>query len=190
MKKEIYFVTSNDGKFEEVKTYIENYVSEITVKQFKAKIPEIQTLDQKEVAMDKALKAWEILKKPLIIDDAAIYFEKYNNFPGIMSKYVSLGLGFEGIKKIIDNGDKAKFLLYLTYIENPTSIKIFEGKCHGTLNKPEKFCGNPNLPYDCFFTPEGSNKTYEELRHTQEGNNFLYRIKALKAFIEWYGSKN
>lgn len=189
MAKEIYFVTGNPGKFEEVKNYIEKNVPEIEIKQFKVDIPEIQTLDQKKIVIDKARKAWEILKKPLIVDDGAIYFEKYNKFPGVMTKYVAQGLGFEGLKKIIDNGDKATFLLYIAYIDKPESIELFEGKSEGTIQKPEKFYGNPHLPYSCMFVPNGTDKTYEDLRNTKEGEPFLYRIKALKQFVNWYKDK-
>ncbi|MBD3273480.1 hypothetical protein GF385_03990 [Candidatus Dependentiae bacterium] len=186
MKKEIYFVTGNPGKFEEVKKYIEKNVPEIEIKQLKADIPEIQTLDQKEIIIDKAIKAWEILKKPLIVDDGAMYFEKYNKFPGVMSKYVAIGLGFEGLKKIVENEDKARFLLYIAYIDSPESIKLFEGKSEGKIRKPDKFNGNPHLPYSCMFVPNGTDKVYEDLRHTKEGEPFLHRIKALKKFIDWY----
>ncbi len=189
MVKEIYFVTGNSGKFKEVKTFIEKNVPEIKLKQFKADIPEIQSLDQKEIILDKAVKAWEMLKKPLIVDDAAIFFEKYNKFPGTMTKYIYEGLGFEGIGKLIDNGDKAHFLLQIAYIESPENIQLFEGKSKGIIQKPEKFNGDPSLPYACMFIPNGSNKIYENLRNTAEGEPFMHRIKALKAFIRWYKSK-
>jgi non-canonical purine NTP pyrophosphatase (RdgB/HAM1 family) len=183
MKKTIYYVTGNQGKFEEVKYFVENNTQDIELVQFNAQIPEIQTLDQKAIAVDKALKAWEILQKPLIIDDSAIYFEKYNKFPGTLSKYIYQGLGFEGIKKLIENGDKATFFLYMIYVKNIDSFSIFEGKCKGTLTKPTSFSGNVTLPFDCFFIPRGTTKTYAQMRGTTEGNNYFYRIKALKKFL-------
>ncbi len=186
MKKTIYYVTGNNGKFKEVKGYIEQHEPTIEIKQFKADIPEIQTLDQKTIAMDKAIKAWEILQKPLIVDDSGAFFEKYHKFPGTLSKFVSQGLGLDGIKKLIETGDKAFFFLYLIYVQGPDNIKMFEGKCEGTLVKPEKFSGDPNLPYDCLFIPTGSNKTYAQMRGTSEGNTYFYRIRALKNFITWW----
>jgi non-canonical purine NTP pyrophosphatase (RdgB/HAM1 family) len=186
MKKKIYYVTGNQGKFEEVKYFIEYHTQDIDLIQFNAQIPEIQTLDQKTIALDKALKAWEILQKPLIIDDSAIYFEKYNKFPGTFSKYVYQGLGFEGIKKLIEQKDKATFFLYMIYVEKANSFNIFEGKCEGTLTKPEVFSGNVELPFDCFFIPHGTTKTYAQMRNTPEGNNYFYRIKALKNFLNWW----
>ena len=54
----------------------------------KLDIPEIQTLNQKEVAIDKARKAYEILKQPLIVDDSGFFVNKYNNFPGVLTKFI------------------------------------------------------------------------------------------------------
>ena len=186
MKKTIYYVTGNRGKFDEVKGFIEKHEPQLQVLQFEADIPEIQTIDQKTIAIDKALKAWAILKKPLIIDDSGIYFEKQNKFPGTMTKQVFEGIGFDGIIKLIETGDKATFRLYMVYIDAPDSFELFEGVCEGTLTKPKEFYGNPKLPYDCFFIPNGTDKSYAQLRNTPEGNKYFYRIKALKQFLEWY----
>lgn len=189
MKKIIYYATDNQGKFEQVKNYIGKHNPHITIKQFKAEISEIQTLDQKKIALDKAQKAWALLKKPLIIDDSAIYFEKYNKFPGTLTRYIFEGIGFNGILSLIDVGDKATFLLYLVYIDGPKSFKIFKGKCSGTLTKPKKFSGHEKLPYSCLFIPDGSKKTYAQLHGTKEGNKYLYRLKALKKFLKWVEKK-
>ena len=189
MKKEIYYTTSNPGKFEEVKGFIEKNEPNIEIKRFEADIPEIQTLDQKMIAVDKAIKAWELLQKPLLVDDSAIYFEKYNKFPGTLSKYVSLGIGIEGIKNLFEVGDKATFLVYLSYIEGPNSLKVFEGRCEGHLVKQKNFTANPNLPYDAIFVPEGIEKTYAQIRNTAEGEKYLYRTRAVKNFLEWYSKQ-
>ncbi len=186
MQKEICYVTSNDGKFEEVSGFIEKNEPSIKIKQFKTDIEEIQSLDQKEIAIDKARKAFELIKKPLLIDDSAIYFEKYNNFPGTLSKYISLGIGIEGIKKLIDEKDKAYFMLHMIYIDDPENITIFEGKCEGTLTKPKELSGCPTLPYDCIFIPNGIDKTYAQIRNTPEGDKYLYRLQALQKFLKWY----
>ena len=66
------------------------------------------------------------------------------------------------------------------------SITIFEGKCEGTLVQPKEFSGNPSLPYDCVFVPNGTNKTYAQIRNTKESEKYLYRIQALKKFLNWY----
>jgi len=187
-KKEIFYVTSNIGKFEEVERIIKQQAPHIVLKPFTADIPEIQTMDQKEVALDKAKKAWDLVQKPLIIDDAGIYFEKYNKFPGVLSKFVSHGLGFEGIKKLIEPGDKAFYLLYMIYVDAPDKFQVFEGRCEGVLDTPEVFDAHQNLPYDTYFTPIGADKTCAQMRHDLEKyQDYFYRVRALRKFLDWYG---
>lgn len=187
MKKELHYVTSNSGKFAEVSHYIQANIPSLELKQFAADIPEIQTLDQMAIAIDKAQKAWNILQKPLLVDDAAIYFEKYNKFPGTMTKFVSEGIGFEGIKKLVEPGDRATFLLYIIYMDSADQYHVFEGKCSGHLVKPDVFTGDPSLPFDVFFMPDQADRTYADMREDQgRYADFYYRIRALKQFLSWY----
>lgn len=187
MSNDLYYVTGNAGKFTEVSHFIQLRHPTIQLKQFSADIPEIQTLDQMAIAVDKAQKAYQLLKKPLLIDDAAVYFEKYYKFPGTMTKYVAQGLGFEGLKRLIDQGDRAHFLLYIVYIEAPHEWHVFEGSCHGHLIKPAIFDGDPHLPFDVFFVPDGTDKTYGQMRQTFDVHaDYYYRIRALKKFLTWY----
>jgi non-canonical purine NTP pyrophosphatase (RdgB/HAM1 family) len=184
--KKLYYVTSNSGKFQEVSTYLSEHCPHIELEQLDFDIEEIQTDDQMKIAIDKAKKAWNFAKKPLLIDDAAIYFNRYTKFPGTMSKFVSLGMGFEGIKRIFDEGDKAYLLLYMVYIDGPESYKVFEGRCDGYLTKPKTFDAHPNLPYDAYFVPDNEKLTYAQIRNTPLAAKYLYRLQALKKFLEWY----
>jgi non-canonical purine NTP pyrophosphatase (RdgB/HAM1 family) len=188
MKKTIGYATTNQGKFEEVDRYLKLHAPDITLELVALDVQEIQSIDQQEIAFDKAQKAWALVKRPLLIDDAAVYFEKYHLFPGTLSKFVSKGLGFEGIKRLIDVGDRAHFLLYLIYIEGLDSYHIFEGRCEGHLIKPERFDAHPSLPFDTYFIPDGASKTYAQLRGTKEEAMYLYRLRALKKFLDWFKS--
>lgn len=182
----IFYATGNKGKFEEVKTYLEQNNIPINLKQFSCDIEEIQTLDQKKIALDKAKKAWEIIHKPFLIEDAAIYFDKCTSFPGPLTRFVWEGLGFEGIKKLYEPGDKAHFLLYLVYVHDAKTSHIFEGSCEGTLFKPEIFDAHPSLPYGAIFIPTGATKTYAQLRKENHNKQFDHRIRALEKFIQWF----
>src|SRR3978361_1942763 len=115
MKHEIYYATSNEGKFEEVKSYLSRFDASIDLKQFQVEIEEIQTLDQKAISIDKAHKAWMILKKQLLVDDGGIYFEGFNQFPGTLSKHVFEGIGYEGIFKLVEENHKAFFKMHMAY---------------------------------------------------------------------------
>lgn len=185
-KQIIFYATSNHGKFEEVARYIQAHAPEIALKQLECDLAEIQTEDQQKIAAYKAVQAFELCNAPLLLDDAAIYFEKYNNFPGTIAKQVSQGIGIEGILNLVKPGDKAYFKLTMIYANNDGNVYEFEGRCDGTIVHPRDIAAHPQLPYDAVFKPNGCEKTYAELRHTPEEFKYSYRMQALQKFLNWY----
>ena len=184
-KKIIYYATGNTGKFAEVKRYIQEFAPQIELKQLDNDFPEIQTMDQRAIALDKAKQAYAKINAPVLIDDSGIYFEKYKNFPGTLTKFIYHGIGYEGLLKLAENS-RATFLLYMLYTEKPGIHFLFEGKCEGKVVRPESFEARPGLPYDAIFLPDGSEKTYAQLRGTPQEHEFAYRLRAVKKFVEWY----
>ncbi|HBY05968.1 MAG: hypothetical protein UV38_C0002G0280 [candidate division TM6 bacterium GW2011_GWE2_42_60] len=183
----IYFSTGNAGKFEDVRGFMQHYAKHVELKQFSADIPEIQSYDQRAVALAKARSAWDLLQKPVLVDDAGIYFERYDRFPGVLTKYVFKGLGSAGIKRLFEPGDRAYFLLYFVFCYGPDKYEIFESKRQGILVDQDTFLPVPSLPYDQFFVPTGSSMTYAEMR-VKDADLFYtedVRIPAVKCFADW-----
>jgi non-canonical purine NTP pyrophosphatase (RdgB/HAM1 family) len=186
MAHELYYVTGNAGKFEEVSEFIKRRAYGIVLKQADLDLEEIQTLDQKGIAIRKAQQAWSIVKKPLLVDDAGIYFEQYHRFPGTLTKFVYEGIGWQGILKLMSDDHRATFLLYLVYCDGPDSYQVFEGTCPGKIVEPKEFIAHPGLPYDDLFVPNGTHKTYAQMRGTQELDQYAYRLLAVEKFLTWY----
>jgi len=187
MKQELYYATGNAGKFTEVAKYIQLHAPHIELKQFAVDLPEVQTTDQLAIAVAKAQQAFKMIQKPLLIDDSAIYFNKFNKFPGTLSKFVYSGLEFEGVKRLFDVGDPAHFLLYILYVDARGQEHVFEGRCDGHLIKPLVFDADPSLPYDSFFVPDGASISYAKMRHEFTlYAHYFYRIRGLEQFLSWY----
>ncbi|MBX9830676.1 hypothetical protein K2X40_01865 [Candidatus Babeliales bacterium] len=190
MSFELYYVTGNAGKFEEVERFLSTYAPEIKLLQADVDLQEQQTDDQLAIALHKAQQAWDLLGKPLLVDDAGVYFDKYHKFPGTMTKFLYQGIGFDGIFKLVEHGDRARFFLYLIYVDGPTSFHTFEGECLGQVVKPAVFNAHPRLPFDDIFLPDGSDKTYVEMRHDDNFDLFAYRLHAVKKFVQWLHKKS
>ena len=178
------YVTGNNGKFEEVRNFLAQEKSPIELEQKSLPIFEIQSLDQKAVALDKARQAYAILKKPLIVDDAGIYFPKYNSFPGVFTRFVYDGIGMEGTFKLVNPGDTMYFLLYLVFIDAHGTEHVFEGRSDGVVVKPTIFKASIDLPYHDIFLPNGSDQSYGDLVGTPDFAKFSCRLKALKSFLD------
>jgi XTP/dITP diphosphohydrolase len=185
-KINIPYVTTNHGKFKDIENFLKNHPTiPVSITQKPVETTEIQGDNQKEITTHKALEAWNILKRPLLVEDAGIFFENYHNFPGTFSKWIFKSLGREHITKLFQPGDRAYFQLTLCYIDGTESLHFFEGKCSGSLiAPPEKI--NVALPYQTFFIPDGAAKTYQELSDAGEKEPFAFRAHAIKKFLEWY----
>lgn len=187
MKKRIIkFVTGNNGKFEEVAHWLRELDPSVTIEQVPIDLPEIQSLDVKKVGIEKVNLAWQHLKQPLLIDDGGIYFTRYKNFPGPLSKYVYEGIGLEGLWHLAKEDPRAFFMSVFIYKDSADTHQIFEGKCYGTFIDPVSVeVGHSQLPFTKIFVPEGSTKTFAQLRGTPEEKKYHHRYHSLKNFLAW-----
>lgn len=83
----LIYVTGNQAKYLTAKKYFEPL--EVAIIPKKLDIAEIQSDKIEKIALDKAQKAFEILKKPLIVNDASWMIEALNGFPGPYNHYVN-----------------------------------------------------------------------------------------------------
>lgn len=185
MNNKIYYVTNNAGKFEEVQDFFTHATTTFDMQQYAIDIDEIQSLDQKIVVLDKVKKAFNVVQQPLLLDDGGLFFAAYNQFPGTLSKFVFQGLGFKGLFKLVEDDNRASFILQLAYTDG-LQTQLFEGVCQGTIVMPEDLSCHPKLPFTAIFKPEGSNKTLAQLRYTADFFRYSFRQQALKKFIDWY----
>lgn len=187
---ELYYATGNSDKFELVVRYLEKNASHIQLKPCTHDLIEIQSYDQQEVAIDKARQAWALLQKPVIVDDAGIYFEKYRDFPGVLTKYVYRGLGHEGLLKLVAPGDKAYFKLTMVYWYAPEKYEVFVAQCSGHIVHQTTFKAGEGSPYDVMFAPAGETRTFAQLRAEGEYEKYHYRIDAVKELLHWLTMQN
>lgn len=181
--KTIYFITSNPGK---VKEFKEKFSSlSIDVVQKNLGYPEIQSESLEEVAKFGAEYVQKKFKHPFILEDAGLFVEHLNGFPGVFSKYVYLTIGCKGILKLLENVDnrKAYFKSVISYTEPDKQPVLFVGECHGSIAYSER--GSHGFGYDPIFIPNGSNKTFAEMT-TSEKNKISHRGKSMEKLIDFF----
>ena len=183
--KHITVVTSNCGKFEEIKRYIHFFDPTIIVEQSALDVPEYQDMDIEKIAIGKAQHAWNILKKPLLIDDGGLYLEKYNKFPGAFSKYVYEGIGLEGIWHLAQDDPRAFFLNCLVYKDCATTEQIFLGMTKGHLIKPTGTIGHKQLPFRSIFVPQGHTQTIDELWQHEQDQKSHHRFQSIEKLMDF-----
>ena len=179
----INLVTSNLGKVEELTYILKPFGHKAS--QLNIECPEIQAATLEEV-VDFGLD-WLGAKKiqtPVIIDDAGIFVEALENFPGVYSRYVYDTIGLQGVLKQMENVDDrvTSFKCVIGLMLEDGSKHKFVGECKGNLIHEMR--GTGGFCYDPIFIPDGHNKTVSEL-FTEEKNEVSHRGRAMKELVDF-----
>jgi len=181
MSYDVLFVSSNKNKFHEAKNILSK--NGINLGFFKSSLREIQAESIKEIAALKADEAYRQCHKTVIVEDAGLFVESLNGFPGPFSSYVFKTIGNSGILSLVKTNRKAKFQSVVAYCDNKYGVVLFDAKVEGKISKNSK--GN-GWGYDPIFIPNGQTKTYAMLSNK---NEISHRYKALKKFSNWFVRK-
>jgi XTP/dITP diphosphohydrolase len=182
--KTIYFITSNKGKVLEANKKF----SEIDIKIVQKNIgyPEIQADTLEEVAKFGVGHIQKQLNHPFILEDAGLFIDALDGFPGVYSAYVFYRIGYSGILKLLEDIDdkrKATFRSVFGYSSPGQKTKFFFGESPGTISK--KAVGEHGFGYDPIFIPDGESRTFAQME-TGEKNQFSHRGKSLEKLIYFF----
>ncbi len=176
---ELLFVTGNENKLREA-----SQILGFEVKGIKIDAPEIQDIEVDNIIEYKARRAYEEVKKPLIIEDTGLYFESMNGFPGALIKWVLKSIDNEGIIKLLNSMDNKR-----AYAK--TSIGYFDGNKFYIFSGIVKgeICEEPNgengFGWDKIFRPESYDKTFAEMTNEEKNSISMRKIafEKLKEFL-------
>ena len=184
--KVAYFVTSNVHKFQEARRVLSEY--NIATAKLKVEAVEIQDDSLENIAKFSALDAVKNCGLPVFVEDAGLFVEALQGFPGPYSRYVYDTVGVDGILKLMKNIENrsAHFMSVVAFSSPKEQPVCFVGKVEGKLSLQKR--GTAGFGYDPIFTPlEGDGRTFAEMT-TAEKNRFSHRAEALRMFAEWYSS--
>jgi len=183
--KEIYFITGNKGKVAEAKKKFSEIGVDVVQKNLG--YPEIQTADLEDVALFGAEHVLKNFDKPFILEDAGLFIDALNGFPGVYSAYVFHTLGCKGILQLMEKVDSknrgATFKSVYAYAEPDKKPKFFVGECVGKISLEER--GDNGFGYDPIFIPKNSAKTFAEMS-TIEKNVLSHRGKSLDKLLDFF----
>jgi XTP/dITP diphosphohydrolase len=184
--KVAYFVTSNVHKFQEARRVLSEY--RIATAKLKVEAVEIQEDSLENIAKFSALDAVKNCGLPVFVEDAGLFVEALQGFPGPYSRYVYDTVGVDGILKLMKNIENrsAHFQSVIAFSSPKEQPVCFVGKVEGKISLEKR--GTAGFGYDPIFEPlEGDGRTFAEMT-TAEKNRFSHRAEALRMFAEWYSS--
>ena len=178
--KELYFITSNKGKVREATEKLRPLG--FSVMQKDLGYPEVQADSLEEVAQQGIEYVRAKFNQAFMLEDAGLFIDALQGFPGVYSKYVFFTIGLPGILRLLQGVEnrKAVFRSVYAYSEPGKKPVIVVGECNGTISTKQR--GKHGFGYDPLFIPKGSEKTFGEMT-IEEKNQYSHRAKALEKLI-------
>lgn len=183
----IFFATNNVNKFNEARMVFGEY--KIAVGMLRVKTLEVQNDSLEEIAKASVMEAFRKCNLPVIVEDAGLFVEALNGFPGPYAAYVYKTIGNKGLLKLMEKAEnrRAVFQSAIAYYSADLESPIcFKGEVVGEITREEKIASNSSgFGFDPIFQPVNLGKTFAEMT-IKEKNKYSHRAKALRKFAEWY----
>ena len=185
--KVVFFATGNLNKFNEARSILGKYG--VAVGMLKLKGDEVQSESLQEIAEKSVKNAYEACHLPIFVEDAGLFIDALNGFPGPYAAYVYKTVHNRGVLKLMEeeNNRKAIFQSFIAFCSKETPNPFcFFGESKGEITQTQRIeAGKSGFGFDPIFQPEGSTKTFAEMS-IEEKNGYSHRANAIRRFAEWY----
>ncbi len=178
----VTFITGNQSKADYLSKYLGYPVDHV-----KLDLDEIQSTDLNEIVEHKVKQAYDLIQRPVIVEDVSLEFEALGGLPGPFIKFFVEKVPFETICSMIGGGltRKATARCVFGYFDGE-DLELFEGSLGGEI--AEKPSGNNGYGWDKIFIPEGYTITRASL--DEEGNQKTYlKVKPFSKLKKYLESK-
>ncbi len=174
--------TGNHHKYEEARGVLAELGIELEIIEIER--VEIQADDPAEIAA-YSLEQIEGEGRPMVVEDAGLFIDRFGGFPGPYSSYVLVKVDLPGVLKLMEDIDdrKASFQSVVAYRHGDTK-RSFRGVVEGRI--AHSIRGTGGFGYDPIFIPdEGDGRTFGEMTE-EEKNALSHRARAFRKFGEWF----
>lgn len=186
--KKITFVTTNKGKIATAKRYLGN--ANIEVEPYNYELIEPRTDDIQEIAKQKVLQAYDIVKQPCIALDSGFYIEALNGFPRAFVNFALDTIGTQGILDLMKGKEnrKCSFKECVAYYDGK-DIKYFFWESKGMLAEEYRGEDSKNQWSPLWHIYKDSfnlNKTMSELTDEEREERSKVSGSSLEEFAKWF----
>jgi XTP/dITP diphosphohydrolase len=156
----IYFSTSNEKKFEDVKRFFLG--SKTPPRLLWQKIPERLSGDLDEVVRNKALDAYRKAQVPLFVEHGGLYIDYLKLLPGPLVKPFWEALKGDLCTVIPDGAPRTAHVVQKVCYCDGEKLQLFEGRLEGTIAHRRKR-ESKGIHWEPVFIPDGHSKTLGEM---------------------------
>jgi inosine triphosphate pyrophosphatase len=173
----IFLITGNKNKLEEWRRQLPE---DIEIDSVDLDLTEIQSMDPEEIIVDKARRAHEATKKPVVVEDVSAGLIKLGGLPGPFIKFFIKALGNDALIKLAgEQNEPAIVSCSIAYYDGHDLLTV-RGDVTGTVVASR---GSNGFGFDTTFVPAGQNLTYAEMSGGQK-DGASHRSIAIKLFVD------
>ncbi|AFK19677.2 non-canonical purine NTP pyrophosphatase [Haloferax mediterranei ATCC 33500] len=207
------YVTTNEGKVREALDYLDDDVTQLDFD-----YTEIQAAELGPIAAHGAREAYRYADEPVLVDDAGLFIDGFDGFPGPYSSYAEDTLGVEAVYRLaaaeLDEPRRASFRCVLAYCDgqpfeaSPNPIDRDDRTVAAARGAEQDEEETDVLPVKLFegvvngrivpprgeggfgYDPifEHDGTTFAEMS-AEEKNSISHRGRALAKFATWYAER-
>ncbi|SFR50240.1 non-canonical purine NTP pyrophosphatase [Halogeometricum limi] len=207
------YVTTNPGKVAEALQYLQG-----DVEQLDYDYTEVQASDLGTIAAHGAREAYRYADEPVLVDDAGLFIDGFDGFPGPYSSYAEDTLGIETVYRLaegeLDEPRRASFRCVLAYCDgegfeaSPDPVDRDDRTAAAARGAEQDASETRALPVKLFegrvrgrlvpprgdggfgYDPifEHEGTTFAEM-DSEEKNAISHRGRALAKFGEWFQTR-
>ena len=206
----LHYVTTNPGKAREAREYLGEAVTQTDFD-----YPEIQAPELGPISAEGARAAYREVGDPVVVDDAGLFVEALDGFPGPYSSYVEETLGIERVWNVgrQEEDRRASFRCVIAYCDgqpfdaSPDPVDREDRHAAAASGERDEDAdetlpvklftgrvqgtlvaprGEGGFGYDPIFEHDG--QTLAEM-DTEEKNAISHRGRALAKFAEWFAQR-
>lgn len=179
----LYFISSNKNKIARAELFLQPFTISFTAKDID--LIEIQSHSIEEIAIDKAKKAFEIIKEPLFVSDHGWSITALNGFPGAFMKYINEWFTPQDFLSLMKDKENREMIFteYLCFTDG-TTTKTFSETIKGHVLYEQKGKGVSWMTVSSF-----SDKNISIAEAIKDTPSAINDSQTYKEFATWYNQR-
>jgi non-canonical purine NTP pyrophosphatase (RdgB/HAM1 family) len=174
------FISGNQHKV----YYLEKWLG-VPIDHHHLDLEEVQSLSLRTVAEHKARQAYDLLQRPVLVEDVGLTMKALGRLPGPFIKWFIEDLGDTGLCRFAAGLEHQQATVSIVYaFFDGQEMHLVENHVEGEVAPEPR--GTHGFGWNAVFIPEGSTKTYAEMTD-DEVRPFSVRgqaIETLREFLE------
>lgn len=179
---DLTFITGNQGKAD----FLAKWLG-IPLAHRKVALDELQSLDSHVIAEHKARQAYDVVQRPVLIEDVSLIFHALGKLPGPFIKWFIEELSKQQICDLLAGTADRSATASVSYcLFDGKELKFFDGSVEGSIAESPR--GEGGFGFDPIFVPGGTARTYAEMSDAELAQFALRPTTVFPQLREYLGS--